>query len=421
MNLPLPDTPKHTKAPTSATPASTTVPLIRSPLDISKSHGWTAHQLEQFDAAHVLFPSAEDHVTRDSSYTAHDFITEAVAFLTPYYAPRQVCSIAKGMRNQYEHLLVDLDAPIPSTWKETLENGDLNGALSYFLKNFAKVAYGKTLATHRTSIRSIFTASKHLIQQQTSPSRTSSVQVSPFSMTSPPASKVFDPFGPSSPRQHRTPSTPFFSPPTRNMDPAHGYPLRLENSATHFFDRILECRTRSIIHAQIKLEYLDKQCADLEEAASSDALSQFRPARLSERDLSNGVQGDMASDKLQHLSQRLAGLRHEIECTELLLELKHMRMAQLQVLADTDAALDAAREAHLAVEELRAARVQQQLEKLEKAGIEGSQTAGVASLWDSAVIPLPASHPESLGFTGEEECSDTSDGPTRAHEPESGD
>ncbi|KAF2442972.1 hypothetical protein P171DRAFT_486936 [Karstenula rhodostoma CBS 690.94] len=428
MSLPLPETPKTTTFPTIGTPTSAKVPLVHSPLNASKRDIWTAHQLEQFDAAHVLFPSAGDDSIGASSYTIRDFINEAVEFLSPNYSTRQKSSISKSMRKQYEFLLVDLEAPIPSSWTEALENDNIKDALSYFLKNFAKVAYAKTLTTHRTSIRTIFNACQNLIQQHISPSETLPIQVSPFSMTSTPASKVSGIFDSSSPLQHRTPFTPFFTPLTLKMDPEFGYPLTPEDDAIQFFDRILESRTQSIINAEFKLEYLDKQCAkkdaqiaDLEGAASPDVCLEGGPAQPSERDVFDGLEGDMVLDKLQHLSQRLAELRHEIEGTELLVELKDMRIAQLQVLASADDALDTARETDLALEELRVGQIQEQIERFEQAEIGGRTSESMGPSLDTEGTSSPVSSTETPIIVHEEDNSATADSQALALESESGD
>lgn len=391
--------------------------LASSPLDVSKRDSWTSYQLEQFDAAHVIFPSTEIYLVGHSSYTVRDLITEAVIFLSPNYSTQQKSSIANMICKQYEHLLVDLEAQIPRSWKETLENDNIKDALDHFLKYFAKVAYARTLASHRTSIRSILSSSKNLIQQHISTSDLGPVQMSPFSATSTPASRVSDIFDSSSPIRHRKPFSLFFTPLTWKMDPEYGFSLTPEDDTIQFFDRILESRTQSIINLEFKLEYLDRQCAkkdaqiaDLEGAASPDAPSDDVSSLFSEKDLFDGLEGDIVLDKLQHLSQHLAELRHEIECTELLVTLKDMRSTQLQVLASADAALDTARETILSIEELRAAQIQEQIERLEKAEVEGSHSELVASCSDVANTPLPDSPLESPILTHEEDCSDTTHG-----------
>jgi hypothetical protein len=300
---------------------------------------------------------------RDSPYTALDFIKGAVAFLSPYYSAGQKTSIAKNMCKQYEHLLVDLYAPVARTWTETLENDSIKYALNQFLKNFAKAAYAKTLITHRASIRSIYNSCKNMVQQHFSTPEASPMQVSPFIITSTPGSKEFEPFDSSLPLQHRTPFMPFFTPLTLKTNTVYRYSSTPEDDAVQFLDDICESRTQCIINLEFKLEYLDKQCAKkdaqiahLEGEASQDAPPDGFPSQFSERDnLFDGPKGDMVLEKLQHLTQRLAELKHEIECTELLIELKDMRIGQLQAMENVDAALSTAQETYLAVEELRSA------------------------------------------------------------------
>jgi hypothetical protein len=413
-------TPKAKSSPASATPVSAKAFPVDSPLDTYRRGEWTTRQCEQFDAAQILFPSSGDLPVGDSPYTALDFIKEAVTFLSPHYSARQKASIAKNMCKQYEYLLVDLQAPSSSTWTEALENVAIKHALDHFLKIFAKAAYAKTLTTHRTSIRSIFHSGKKMTQQHLSTPEALPLQVSPFSTASTPASKVFDPFVSSSPLQHRTPFTPFSTSLTLKMNPVYRYPLAPEEEAIQFFDNIFESRTQCIINMEFKLEYLDKQCAkkdahiaELEGKTSRDATSDGSPTQFSERDnVFDGLKGDMVLDKLQHLTECLAKLRHEVECTELLIELKDMRIVQLQVSASAEAALNTARETDLAVEELRIAQIQEEIEQFEMAEIDGSRsdlmTAGTSS---------PASSTETSIIMYEGGESDTSTSPSLALEP----
>lgn len=315
------------------------------------------------------------------------------------------------MRKPYEQLLVNLDAPLQHTWKDTLENPGMEDVLDHFLKTFATIAYEKTLTTHRTSTRSIFSSSKDLIQQHIARATTPPVQVSPFSTTSTPASKLFDPFDTASPLQRRAPFTPYYIPPAPKMDRAYGYPATPEDDPEKFFDRILESRSMSILNAEAKLEYLDRQCAekdahiaDLQGAVSPGGPSDSTPTQLSERDIIDGLQADVVLEKVRHLGQRLAELRHEIDCTELLIELKDMRIAQLQVLKDADAALTMSKETHLAVNGLRVSQIEEQIDRFEEAEVESSGSELGASFVDAAGIALPEARTESSISARDVDC-----------------
>ncbi|KAJ4360085.1 uncharacterized protein N0V89_000644 [Didymosphaeria variabile] len=385
----LPKTPEVTRYRVGPPPVSADSIAVDSPLNTLKKDIWTVCQLEQSSAAQALFPPVGDPRGGASFYTARDFIREAVTFLSPNYSDRQKSFIIKSMCKHYGHLLVDLSASVPVQWTNAMTNGHVADAFTQFLKTFAKLAYAETLTTHRMSIRSIFEASKNLVHQHaanhraspilTAPAPISPVQASPFSILSTPATTIFDPFDFSSPLQPQTPFTPFFTPLTTVMDPEFGFPTTPPHDAVQFFNRILDSRSQRTINLAFKLEYLNEKCArkdaqiaKLEGAASGDA-----PAQVLERDFFDGLRGDMVLDKLQHLGQRISELRHEIDCTVLLIELKDIRIAQLQAMADADAVFESRRGPDSTAKELRSAQME---ELREEAEIDGSQSEAITSL-----------------------------------------
>ncbi|KAL1592336.1 hypothetical protein SLS60_011414 [Paraconiothyrium brasiliense] len=373
----------------SPTPFSAESFTVDSPLDTRNRDVWTVSQLEQSGAAQALFTPVGHSRRGASSYTARDFIKEAVTFLSPSYSARQKRSIFKSMCKHYEHLLVDLSASAPMQWTAAIEDGHVEDAFTRFLKTFAKVAYAKTLTTHRMSIRSTYEASTSLVRQHAAhhraspirraPAPTSLVQASPFSISSSLATRIFEPFDLSSPLQPQTPFTPVFTPMITGLDPEFGFPTTPSHEAVQFFNSILESRSQRIINMEFKLDYLNIECArrdaciaELEDAASDDA-----PSQHPQRSFFDGLRGGMALDKLHHLGQRISVLRHEIYCTELLIELKDMRIAQLQAMLHADAAFDSTQETSSMFKQSRTAQVE---EPLGGAETDDAQSEAIASL-----------------------------------------
>lgn len=175
MSAPLPPS---SSASTSAPPVSTVTPVEEhsgpvgskfliddSPLDYSEMRTWSEYEVSQFDAAQTLFPSAGQYTACGSSYSAYDFIQEAVGILSAKYTAPQKMAICDGIGRYYEHFLVDLGAPAPFQWKHVKGDASLIEKVSQFLEVFAKLTREQTRTAYPLDTKkSIHGAAKALLQ-----------------------------------------------------------------------------------------------------------------------------------------------------------------------------------------------------------------------------------------------------------------
>jgi hypothetical protein len=208
MSAPLPPS---SSVSTSAPPVSTVTPVEEysgpvgsqfliddPPMDYSKMRTWSEYEVSQFDAAQTLFPSAGQYTACGSSYSAYDFIQEAVGILSAKYTAPQKMAICDGIGRYYEHFLVDLGAPAPFQWKHVKGDASLIEKVSQFLEVFARIARKQTRTAYPLDTKkSIHGAAKALfhIYSQSEKIESTAMQFSssPTAIPSPDAWKFSSP------------------------------------------------------------------------------------------------------------------------------------------------------------------------------------------------------------------------------------